>query len=108
MQFRPGVQRARKCLGLVITITSAGGCTPVPDQALHTVDEYRRNLSLRALTLTHCAQDPVSRDLKPDCLNAREAERLESVGSLRQLAPLNLPIPKAPSNATSADSRPRN
>lgn len=91
MQFRPGVQRVRRCLGLVITIASTAGCAPAPDRALHTVDEYRQDPKLRMLAFARCANDPVSRNSKPDCINAREAERLESVGSLRQLAPLALP-----------------
>jgi hypothetical protein len=93
MRFRPGVQRVRKCLGLVITIASAAACAPVPDRALHTVDEYRHDAKLRELTFARCANDPVARDSKPDCVNAREAERLEGVGSLRKLAPLALPNP---------------
>jgi hypothetical protein len=91
MRFRPGVQRVRRCLGLVITIASAAGCAPAPDRALHTVDEYRQDANLRAITFAGCANDPVSRDSRPDCVNAREAERLEGVGSLRNLAPLELP-----------------
>jgi hypothetical protein len=93
MKFRPGVQRVRKCLGLVITFASAAGCAPAPDLASHTVDEYRHDAKLRATTFARCAKDPVSRDLKPDCLNAREAARLEGVGSLRDLEPLELPNP---------------
>ncbi len=91
MRFRPGVQRVRRCLGLVITIASAAACAPAPDRALHTVDEYRQDATLRKLTFARCANDPVSRNLKPDCINAREAARLEGVGSLRTLAPLELP-----------------
>src|SRR5271154_4748662 len=108
MQFRPGVQRARKCLGLVITLASAGACAPVPDRASHTVDEYRQDATLRARTFTRCANDPMSRDSKADCLNAREAERLEGVGSLRNLAPLELPNPHPPSDTPSQDSKARN
>jgi hypothetical protein len=93
MQFRPGVQHVRKCLGLVVTLTSAVGCAPAPDRALHTVDEYRQDAKLRELEFARCAKDPASRDVLPDCINAREAERLEGVGSLRTLPPLELPNP---------------
>jgi hypothetical protein len=93
MQFRPGVQRVRKCLGLVITFASAAGCAPAPDPTLYTVDEYRHDAKRRELTFARCAKEPASRDLKPDCLNAREAERLEGVGSLRNLGPLELANP---------------
>ena len=91
MQFRPGVQRVRRCLGLVITLASTAACAPAPDRALHTVDEYREDASLRRLTFARCANDPGSRDAEPDCVNALKAERLEGVGSLRKLAPLALP-----------------
>jgi hypothetical protein len=108
MQFRPGVRRVRRCLGLVITIASAAACAPVPDRASHTVDEYRHDSKLRELTFARCANDPVSRNFKPDCLNAREAERLESVGSLRRLAPLELANPNAHTDSTPQDSKARN
>jgi hypothetical protein len=93
MKFRPGVQHVRVCLGLVVTLASAVGCAPAPDRASHTVDEYRRDAKLRELTFARCAKDPASRDVSPDCINAREAERLEGVGSLRTLPPLDLPNP---------------
>jgi hypothetical protein len=93
MKFRPGVQTVRVCLGLVVTLTSAVGCAPAPDRASHTVDEYRSDAKLRELEFSKCAKDPASRDVLPDCINAREAERLEGVGSLRNLAPLELPNP---------------
>jgi hypothetical protein len=107
MKFRPGVQRVRRCLGLVVTLASAAGCAPAPDPASHTVEEYRHDAKLRKLTFAHCAKDPVSRDLRPDCLNAREAERLEGVGSLRNLAPLELPSPNARSESSGQDSNAR-
>jgi hypothetical protein len=93
MKFRPGVQHVRVCLGLVVTLTSAVGCAPAPDRASHTVEEYRHDAKLREIEFAHCAKDPILRDSVPDCINAREAERLEGVGSLRKLAPLELPNP---------------
>ena len=49
------------------------------------------------------------RDTLPDCVNAREAERLEGVGSLRNLAPLELPNPPgARPDSTSQDPTSRN
>jgi hypothetical protein len=93
MKFRPGVQHVRMCLGLVVTLTSAVGCAPAPDRASHTLEEYRHDAKLRELTFARCAKDPISRDSVPDCINAREAERLEGVGSLRKLAPLEIPNP---------------
>ncbi len=108
MQFRPGVQRVRKCLGLVVTLTSAAGCAPAPDRSSHTVEEYRQDATLREVEFARCANDPASGNSLPDCLNVREAERLEGVGSLRHLAPLELPKPRAHADATSQDSNVRN
>jgi hypothetical protein len=108
MQFRPGVQRVWKCLGLVVTLTSTAACAPAPDRSSHSVDEFRHDARLRELTFARCANDPASRDSKPDCLNAREAERLEGVGSLRNLTPLELANPKAQADSTTQDSKSRN
>ena len=102
MQFRPGVQHVRRCLWLVVTLTSAVGCAPAPDRASHTVEEYRQDAELRKLEFARCANDPGSSDTRPDCVNAREAERLEGVGSLRNLPPLGLPGTSTP------DAAPRN
>jgi hypothetical protein len=108
MKFRPGVQQVRRCLGLVVTIASAAGCAPVPDRATHTVEEYRRDAQLREGEFLRCANDPGSKGSSPDCVNAREAERLEGLGSLRSLAPLALPSPKENSNSSPHDSKTRN
>jgi hypothetical protein len=108
MQFRPGVQRVRRCLGLVVTLAGTVGCAPAPDRATHTVDEYRHDAKLRESQFARCANDPGSRDALPDCINAREAERLEAVGSLRTLPPLELPNPHAPAGSTAQDSKSRN
>ena len=54
----------------------------------HTVDEYRHDAKLRELSLRIAPRTRRSRKASPDCINAREAERLEGVGSLRKLAPL--------------------
>jgi hypothetical protein len=108
MQFRPGVQRVWKCLGLVVTLTSTAACAPAPDRSSHSVDEYRHDARLRELTFARCANDPASRDSEPNCLNAREAERLEGVGSLRNLAPLELANPNGRTDSTTQDSKSRN
>jgi hypothetical protein len=81
----------RMSLGIVVTVISAAGCAPVPDRALHTVGEYRRDPVLRRQELTQCVNDPGTLRNTPDCVNAREAERAASVGSLRDLPPLRLP-----------------
>ena len=89
MKFRPGVQHVRFCSGLVVTLTSAA-CAPAPDRASHTVEEYRHERPLREAALAQCANDKKSRQSTADCLNAIEAERLEGIGSLRELPPLKI------------------
>jgi hypothetical protein len=93
MKFRPGAQ-ARIRLGLVVTLMSAAACAPAPDRASHTVEEYRHDAKLREITFARCSQEALSRNASPDCLNAREAERLEGIGSLRKLPPLELGPPR--------------
>ena len=92
--FRPGAQSGRFCLGLVVTILSTASCAPAPDRAAHTVEEYARDLDLRRIEIRKCANDPGTLQAAPDCINAQEAERRVSVGSLRELPPLRLPDKK--------------
>jgi len=89
--FRPGARSVRIGLGIVVTAISAAGCAPAPDRATHTVAQYRANGQLRRQTLERCVNDPATLDKTADCVNAGEAERAASVGSLRDLAPLQLP-----------------
>lgn len=65
------------------------GCAP--RQATHDVAYYRAHAQDRGRVLSDCANDPGSRGQEPDCLNAREAERLEGIGSLKDLPPMILP-----------------
>jgi len=97
MEIRPGAQRVRKCLGIVVTVSAAVSCAPAPDRAT-TVAYYREHPDERDAVLKRCADDPGSLGKQPDCVNAREASRLEGVGSLRELPPLDLPAEKKPSN----------
>ncbi len=89
MKIRPGAQRVRNCLGIVVTVSAAVSCAPAPDQA-NSVTYYREHADARASTLKRCADDPGSLGHQADCVNAREAERLEGIGSQRELPPLDL------------------
>jgi len=64
--------------------------SPAPVVALHTVAEYRADTQLRQEVFGRCRADPGTLGETPDCINAIEAERLESRGSLRDLPPLGL------------------
>jgi len=70
-------------------------CTPEPDVARYTVAQYRADVQLRREMLTRCTDDPGTLGKSPDCINAVEAERRESRGSLRDQLPLGLdPVPR--------------
>jgi hypothetical protein len=81
-------------LGLVVTILSTAACAPAPDRAAHTVEEYRRDTTLRASEMRGCVNDPGGLGRSADCVNAREAERQVGIGSLRDLPPLKVPDKK--------------
>ena len=82
---------------VVLLATLAGAvvaCSPGSQAAQHTVADYRADAVLRRDVLSQCLNDPGGLGKTPDCVNAREAERLESRGSLRDQAPVGLK-PKA-------------
>lgn len=87
--IRHGAQGVRWCLGIVVTI-GAAACAPSPEPTHQTVEYYRTNRDAREAKLAECANDPGALGQTPDCINARQAARLD-VKSLRDLAPLDLP-----------------
>ena len=91
MKFRPGARSARLCLEIVVTRSAVTACAPVPKRAQYTVDYYRSHAALRQEVLKRCANDPGDEGRAPDCINARAAERIEGIGSLRSLPPMRLP-----------------
>ena len=77
----------------VVTAVAAVGtvaCTPEANIARNTVAEYRANATLRRDLFERCVNDPGTLGQSADCVNAREAERLESRGSLRDQPPVGL------------------
>jgi hypothetical protein len=99
MRIRPGAQRVRIGLGIVVTVSAAVSCAPAPDQA-NSVTYYREHADEREAALKICADDPGSLSQQADCVNAREAARLEGIGSQRELPPLNLPTEEKPSTGS--------
>ncbi len=95
MRFRPGARSVRKRLGAVVTLSAVTACAPAPDRAHFSVDYYRSHAPLRLQMLDQCANDPGEKGREADCVNAREAARIEGVGSLRSLPPLGLPTAPA-------------
>ena len=64
------------------------GCARAPSE--FTVDYYRDHADERRARLAQCANDPGALREDALCVNAREAESLESVGGLRRLPPMGL------------------
>lgn len=95
MRFRPGAWSVRLCLEIVVTLSAVTACAPAPKQAQHTVDYYRSHAPLRREVLDRCANDPGDEARTPDCINARAAESIEGIGSLKSLPPMRLPPPKS-------------
>jgi len=71
------------------------GCGESPSAA-HTVDYYRAHAQERRARVKDCVNDPGSRGRTPDCINALEADRLEGIGSFKDLPPMELPVPEQP------------
>lgn len=81
---------------MIVAVSSVlvSGCSPSP--APRDVAYFRSHAEDRQRQLSICANDPGARGAQTECVNAREAERLEGVGSLRSLAPLGLPVSRTP------------
>jgi type IV pilus biogenesis protein CpaD/CtpE len=79
-----------KAVVAVLVTLGVTACTRDVNVARHAVDEYRANAALRRETFAKCVDDPGTLGRSADCINAREAERLESRGSLRDQPPLGL------------------
>jgi hypothetical protein len=102
IRIRRGARGVRLCLGIVVTIGSAA-CAPSPDPTHQTVEYYRANREAREARLAECSNDPGMLAKTPDCVNAREAGKLESIGSLRDLPPMQLPTGREPSGESQSD-----
>lgn len=77
---------------LILLALLVSACDSSPGGSHHpTVDYYRAHPAERQRMVADCAKDPGTLKDSPACLNAREATRLEDVGSLRKLAPMGLP-----------------
>jgi hypothetical protein len=91
MKFRPGARSVRLCLEIVVTLSTVTACAPAPKHAQYTVDYYRSHAALRREVLERCTNDPGDEGHTPDCVNARAAESIEGIGSLKSLPQVGLP-----------------
>jgi hypothetical protein len=55
-----------------------------------TVSWFRQHPGERKAMVTRCADDPGRLATSPNCVNAKQAEGIEGVGSLRDLPPMGL------------------
>jgi len=83
-------------LGLGLVLLGTGACSPAPTASSLTVDYYRAHTAERDAELALCGNDPGGLGLTPACVNAREAARIQGVGSLRALPPMGLPTSPTP------------
>lgn len=77
----------RLSLSVIVPLT---GCAPAPEPARHTVAEYRADAALRREVVAQCVNDPGTYGGTPDCINALQAERMESRGRVRGQPPIGL------------------
>jgi hypothetical protein len=78
----------------VLAACGAASCTRSPDDSALTVGYYRAHPAERHTMVDACANDPGHTGERAACTNAREAERIDGIGSLRDLPPMGLPLAK--------------
>lgn len=83
-------------------------CSPAPETARHTVPEYQADKELRERQMAACARDPGTLGKTPDCVNAKQAQATNDIGSARDLPPVGLSSGKdgAQSPDSSSDRAP--
>ena len=101
--IRRGVQRARQALGIVVTLIAVA-CTPPPKPA-PSVTYYRAHADEREAVLADCLDHKAEKVGTGPCINAREAGRLEGIGSLRNLPPIFQQITPQPSTKSDEGRR---
>jgi hypothetical protein len=69
------------------------GCSPEPQKARYTVDEYVANPDAMEAKLQECASNPGDARSDPDCINVKAAAERKGIGSLRDLPPMGLNPP---------------
>jgi hypothetical protein len=76
-------------------------CSPPPERARYTLEEYRANTELRHAQVARCQSDPGTLKKTPDCINAQQAAAFEDRVRLRDLPPIGLDPKRNPSGARS-------
>ena len=74
-------------IGLALLV---GACSPQPEVARYTVDQYRADDELRHAQVKRCREDPGTLRENPDCVNAEAAAAFEDRTRLRDAPPVGL------------------
>ena len=77
--------------GALLMVLTLAACSRTPSEAALTVDYFRTHRVERDSILRDCLNDPGDLRESPVCVNAREAARIEGVGTLKALPPMGLP-----------------
>ena len=86
---------------IMLAVLALAACNRTPGGGgTLTVDYYRAHAAERAAMLRTCENDPGDLRDSPNCVNAREAARVEDVGSLRNLPPMGLPAGQGGNQST--------
>lgn len=94
----------------VLVTAMVGGlaaCSPKPEKARYTVEQYLANPDVMNATLKECADNPGDLGNDPDCVNVRAAAERQGVGSLRDLPPMGLTSPTKGEGADQSESSPQ-
>jgi hypothetical protein len=78
---------------IAIAVITLSGCSPQPQAARYTVDEYVANPDAMDARLKECANNPGDFRDDPDCVNVKAAAERKGIGSLRDLPPMGLNPP---------------
>jgi hypothetical protein len=74
----------------VLVLLELTACACGPDEARHTVEEYRADPVLRHAEIERCRGRPGTLRGTPDCINAETAAALEDRLRLRDAPPVGL------------------
>jgi hypothetical protein len=74
---------------LVSTSLTIFGCSKQEEPA-RTVSWFEQHAEERKSVLARCTDDPGHLAQTPNCVNAKQAESIEGIGSFRKLPPLGL------------------
>ena len=97
-----------RSLYLLLLLGLTAACQPSAQQGKELMELYTSNREARTAKLTQCKEDGGFVREEFACLIAREAAKNDSIGSFRELPPLELKVPtRQPREQTSQDESER-